>query len=65
MSSDLQFVMERNDRGELEMWVCRGSGKGCSRNRYRSSKKHCEDCFRCSDEETLGQVRARLNRGDS
>lgn len=68
----LQFIMERRPgtttktAHDFVLYACRGEGRGCPRNKYRTSKKHCEDCMPCPDNlETMGQIVARLRRGDA
>lgn len=63
--ADLQFILAKDARGALRMWGCRGEGRGCPRNRYRSAKKPCDDCVLADERETLGEFQARLNRGDA
>jgi hypothetical protein len=63
--SDLQFIMERT-AGKLVLWACRGAGRGCPRNRFRTRKRHCDDCVACDNpNETVEQVQERLRRGDA
>lgn len=67
---NLQFIMEKlgagNGPGAFAFWACRGEGRGCARNKYRSRKKHCDDCVPAHDpNETLGALQERLKRGDS
>jgi len=61
----VQFVMEKVG-DDYVLWACRGEGRGCTRNRYRSRKTHCEDCVACRDpNETLESIIKRLARGDA
>jgi hypothetical protein len=62
---ELSFVMEKVG-SEYQLWACRGEGRGCPRNRYRTRKVHCADCVPCHDgNETLTSIVARLQRGDA
>lgn len=66
----LQMILERVGPGNrpesFRMWACRGAGRGCPRNKFRKSAKHCEDCVPAHDEsETLGDLHARIERGDA
>lgn len=63
--ADLQFIMAKDRAGTLRLWGCRGAGKGCERNRYRTRAAPCDDCLLAIETETLAQFRARLNRGDA
>lgn len=65
MSADLSFIMARDQAGELRLYGCRGEGKGCARNTYRTSKAPCDDCLLAIESETLAEFQARLNRGDA
>lgn len=64
-----QMIMERIRPGKtvdcFAMWVCRGEGRGCPRNKFRNQKKDCQDCVLAHDEnETLGDLLKRVKRGD-
>ncbi|MDE2103553.1 MAG: hypothetical protein KGL39_40310 [Patescibacteria group bacterium] len=67
--SDLQMILERvapgRDASCFKMWACRGEGRGCTRNKYRNQKKHCDDCVEAREKETLGELQERLSRGDA
>lgn len=65
--TDLQTILCRDPAdGKLKLWACRGTGKGCGRNRYRTSKKPCADCFGPLPENwTLKQVTDKLKQGDA
>ncbi len=68
--ADIRFVMEKVGAGNgpdaFKFWACRGERRGCARNKYRSRKKHCEDCVPCENpNETLRELKARLDRGDA
>lgn len=66
MTADLKMILWRHTDGKLKLWACRGEGKGCVRNRFRRRSKPCDDCVPAHDEkETLGQLQARLRRGDA
>ena len=61
----LAMILYRDADGELKLWACRGVGRGCKRNRFRKSIP-CEDCVPAHDEnETLGELRDRVERGDA
>jgi hypothetical protein len=64
----LTMIMERvapgNHASCFKLWACRGEGRGCTRNRYRAQKKHCEDCAETLESETIAELQARLARGD-
>lgn len=63
---DITFILEKDDDGKFNLWVCRGKGKGCKRNTHRSKSKHCDDCIFANDmEETLEELQKRLRRGDA
>ena len=63
---NLNTVLAKDEKGKFRLWACRGTGKGCNRNRYRSSKSPCDDCFGPLDENmTLQQVADRLKQGDA
>lgn len=65
-TTTLQTILARDAAGKLCLWACRGEGKGCARNKYRSSLKPCDDCFGPLPEAmTLGEVVDRLNKGDA
>lgn len=61
----LDFILVKNAAGKFELWACRGEGKGCARNRWRGSKKQCEDCILADEKETIGELYARMARGDA
>jgi len=68
--SDLKLIMERvghhgRASNSFVMWACRGEGRGCKRNLHRSDAKHCEDCVRADENETVGDLHNRLKRGDA
>jgi hypothetical protein len=64
--ADLQTILAKDEAGEFQLWACRGTGKGCSRNKYRRQQKPCDDCFGPLDENlTLGEVQDRLRQGDA
>jgi len=66
MTEKLELILHKNKVGEFEMWACRGAGKGCSRNKYRMSKKPCTDCAGPLPETlTVGEVQEMLKRGDA
>ena len=65
----MQFILERVKPGNADdcfaLWACRGEGKGCNRNRYRSQKIHCDDCVATDPSETLGDLQDRMARGNA
>lgn len=62
----LDLILHRDRDGKLKLWACRGAGKGCGRNRYRSRKAPCDDCVPAHDEEeTVGELIERVARGDA
>lgn len=68
--SDLEFIMERVAHDGLAtdfaLFACRGAGRGCPRNKFRSRKVHCDDCLKADNpNETLVDFKARLERGDA
>lgn len=64
--SDLQLVMANDERNRLQLWACRGEGKGCKRNKYRTTKKPCDDCVGPLPRNmTLEQVQKKLEQGDA
>lgn len=66
---DLQMILEKvhegNSPSSFQMWACQGEGRGCTRNKFRTRKKHCEDCVLARDEETLGELKERIRRGNA
>lgn len=66
MNTKLDMIMHRDTDGKLKLWACRGAGKGCTRNRYRTRKVPCDDCVPAHDEtETIGELQSRIERGDA
>lgn len=66
MSNKLEMILHRDVDGKLKLWACRGVGKGCARNQFRTKKKPCDDCVPAHDDnETLEQLQARISRGDA
>lgn len=63
---DLQLILFKRRNGQYRLAACRGLAKGCAKIRSdKKPKKPCPDCIPCEDEnETLGQVMARIARGD-
>lgn len=65
----LQMILEKVHEGDspscFQLWVCQGEGRGCKRNKFRSAKKHCDDCVLARDEETLGDLVERVQRGNA
>lgn len=65
-AAKLDLILARKPDGKLALWACRGAGKGCARNRFRSRRAPCDDCFGPLPETlTLGEVQQRLARGDA
>lgn len=65
-AGELNLILARDDKGEFQLWACRGTGKGCERNRYRQSKAACQDCYGpLPHDMTLAEVQARLQKGDA
>lgn len=63
---ELHLILEKHLGGQVETWACRGEGKGCKRNRYRTSRVHCEDCLGpLAKKATLADVQRQLERGDA
>jgi hypothetical protein len=66
---DLKMILERIAPGagahNFMLWACRGEGRGCKRNGYRARSVHCNDCIPCDNNETVGDVQKRLERGDA
>jgi hypothetical protein len=65
MTADLTFILDHDDKGNWRLWACRGTGKGCARNKHRAKGKHCGDCLTTDENETLADVQKRLARGDA
>lgn len=71
MSDDpkMSFILERVRSGDtldcFQLWLCRGEGKGCKRNKHRKSIVHCDDCVLGDDKETLEELQKRVTRGDA
>ncbi len=68
--NEIKLIMEKVGDGDtpadFAFWACRGEGRGCSRNKYRSRKKHCDDCVQAHNpHETLAELRQRIERGES
>ena len=64
--SYLSLILDRDRAGTLQLWACRGVGKGCRRNTFRTTKARCDDCYGpLPNEMTLEQVQAQLERGDA
>jgi len=67
--ADVLFILERIKPGKtpdcFQMWACRGAGKGCKRNATRAVAKHCDDCILPDENETVENVKKRLDRGDA
>lgn len=69
----LNLILERIRPGKrpecFRLWACRGARKGCTLQQQRSKRgkgKRCSECVPCDDEqETLGHLVDRLNRGEA
>ncbi len=64
---DLELIMVKNPAAKLgyDLLACRGEGKGCKRNKFREAKAGCEDCVLADPKETMGELQARLKKGDA
>lgn len=64
--SEIKMILERVAYGQgpkcFKLWACRGEGKGCTRNKFRNRKIHCDDCVETNDAETLEQLQSRMER---
>ncbi len=66
MSEKLELILAHAGTGKLELYACRGIGKGCPRNRYRTSKSPCDDCMGpLPHDMTMEQVQKRIAAGDA
>lgn len=67
-SPKLEMILEYVGPGKgpeaYQLWACRGIGKGCNR-RVKKTKRHCADCFLPDENDTIGEVAKRLQRGDA
>lgn len=64
--NELKFILAKDGRNNFKLHACRGVGKGCERNKFRKQMVPCQDCIPCDDEtETLGELQARLKKGDA
>ena len=62
----IQMILAKDEHDKFRLWACRGEGKGCARNKYRTSKTPCDDCFGPVDENmTIGELHERLRQGDA
>ena len=62
----LDLILADDQAGKKRLWACRGEGKGCKRNKFRTSKAPCIDCMGPLDEKlTLEQVVEKLKQGDA
>lgn len=66
---DIKMFLERihhtDEPSSFQLWACRGEGRGCRRNSFRTHKKHCEDCVLARDDETIQQLMTRIQRADA
>lgn len=67
--SPLNLILEKIGPGKTpenyQLWVCRGAGRGCDRNKYRRSLIHCDDCYLPDEADTIEEVVKKLARGDA
>ena len=65
-SPKMHFILFKR-RGEFELAACRGQYKGCNvQLKQRQKMGPCEHCIICEDEnETIGQIYDRLQKGDA
>lgn len=62
----INMILARDNAGQLQLWACRGNGKGCRRNLYRSAAKPCDDCMGpLPGNMTLADVQKRITQGDA
>jgi len=59
----LERVGPGNRPDAFLMWACRGARKGCPKKLKK--RKHCPDCILPDQNDTLGEVLDRINRGDA
>jgi hypothetical protein len=62
---DIEMILAKDSGGTFRLYACRGAGRGCPRNEYRTAKKPCEDCVLAIESETLGELQERLAKGDA
>lgn len=63
---ELKTILAKDADDNFRLWACRGEGKGCARNQFRSRQKPCDDCMGPLDENlTLGEVMDKLKQGDA
>jgi hypothetical protein len=65
----LDATLHKEPDGTFSLYFCRGEGK-CTRTEYERQKmsrqkRKCPDCVKGNDNETLGELAERLERGDS
>ena len=66
LQPELSLILHKDHNGKFKLWACRGVGKGCARNKYRTSKAPCGDCKGPLREDlTIGEVQSMLNKGDA
>lgn len=66
----LSLVMEAHLGRQVEVWACRGEGRGCRRNGFRVNKVHCDDCLGplpkgLTLEQVRNQIRYRETLGNA
>lgn len=63
--ADLEMFLVKDDSGKFNLYACILVGRGCERNKYRRKKAYCEDCILGRDNETLGDLQARVRGGNA
>lgn len=66
----LHMLLYRRRNGQFALAACRGLNKGCEKmvreSERKKLKKPCPDCVLAENpEETLGELVARIERGDA
>lgn len=65
-ANEICMILHKDVDGKFKLWACRGEGKGCARNKYRTVKAPCVDCKGPLDDNlTLEQFQQMLARGDA
>ncbi len=59
----LEYVGPGRGPEAYQLWACRGAAKGCRKHELK--KRHCKDCVLPDQNDTLGDVATRLERGDA
>lgn len=64
--AEIDMILAKDANGEFRLWACCGAGKGCARNKYRTQRKPCSDCYGpCDEKMTVGELQDRLKAGDA